>query len=282
MIANNLTISIPFNGCNKQCPYCISKMTGYINPEYSIEFKLSQMIKKITKVSQIALMSGVTSVLITSKGEPLLNMVAVKYFLEKFANFKTELQTNGELLTEEILDSLDENLDILSISIDNTADLNKFIPILEYIHNNNLSFIVRFTYNVINYNNFILFYDLVTFCKKYNVRQLTFRQVSIPEFGIVNTEEAKNAIHYIKEEIPRDNINNFFEFLDEKILTLKLKSELVFESEVGKIYDYDGISIMTINNCIQNRANENMIRSLIFKEDGHLYTSWNSNASIIL
>jgi len=34
MKAWGLTISIPINGdCNKNCPYCISKMTGYITPK---------------------------------------------------------------------------------------------------------------------------------------------------------------------------------------------------------------------------------------------------------
>ena len=282
MRANNLTISIPNVGCNKNCPYCISKITGYINPEEPAVSKLVKMIYKIPKVKQLATTSGVTSVLLTSKGEPLLYMEAVKIFLSTFKNFITELQTNGLGLTESIVKTLSENLDVLSISIDEFTDLTKLIPILEYIHNNDIGIIVRLTYNITKWDNLTLFYDMVNFCKTYNVKQLTFRRITIPEFGIVDTEEAKNTVNYIKDEISEDEVNKFFTFLEQKLSSSKQNSELVFESEIGKIYDYDEISIMTINNCIQNRAKDDMVRSLIFKEDGHLYTSWNSNASILL
>ena len=33
MRANNLTISVPYKGCDKDCPYCVSKMTGYMESD---------------------------------------------------------------------------------------------------------------------------------------------------------------------------------------------------------------------------------------------------------
>lgn len=282
MRANNLTISIPNNGCNKNCPYCISKMTGYINPEESVDSKLKKMIHKIEKVKHVSKNSGVSSVLLTSKGEPLMYMQGVEYFLDTFSEFITELQTNGLLLTKTVVDVLSKHLDVLSISIDDFTNIENFIPILEYIHDKAPSIIVRFTYNLSGWDNLTLFYELISFCKKYNVRQLTFRRLTVPQFGIVDTEESKNAVNFIKDSVSDEETNKFLVFLEKLLSSSKQNSELVFETEVGKIYDYNSISVMTINDCIQNRSKEDMVRSLIFKEDGHLYTSWNSNASIIL
>ena len=47
------------------------------------------------------------------------------------------------------------------------------------------------------------------------------------------------------------------------------------------IWDYEGVSVVTSDYCIQDSAADDEIRSLIFQEDGHLYTAWNSPASIL-
>ena len=46
------------------------------------------------------------------------------------------------------------------------------------------------------------------------------------------------------------------------------------------IYDCKGISVLFSDYCIQEQANDNDVRSIVFHEDGHLYTLWNSAASM--
>ena len=36
MKAQTLAISVPNYGCNKNCPYCVSKMTGYLKSNESL------------------------------------------------------------------------------------------------------------------------------------------------------------------------------------------------------------------------------------------------------
>jgi hypothetical protein len=48
------------------------------------------------------------------------------------------------------------------------------------------------------------------------------------------------------------------------------------------VYAYRGVSVSYSDYCIQDSNVGEDIRSLIFLEDGHLYTSWNSTASAIL
>ncbi len=42
------------------------------------------------------------------------------------------------------------------------------------------------------------------------------------------------------------------------------------------LYEWEGISFTHSDHCIQERSNgEDDIRSLVFLEDGHVYTGWN-------
>jgi len=49
----------------------------------------------------------------------------------------------------------------------------------------------------------------------------------------------------------------------------------------AKIYDINGISLTYFEYCIQESSSDSNIRSLIYREDGHLYTSWDKLGSII-
>ena len=88
MKANNLTISTPYRGCDKDCSYCVSKMTGYLHGN-------GLYWKNMNKVVKIADTAGVTSILVTSKGETLMAMSEVQIIATKFSDWPLELQTNG-------------------------------------------------------------------------------------------------------------------------------------------------------------------------------------------
>jgi hypothetical protein len=67
----------------------------------------------------------------------------------------------------------------------------------------------------------------------------------------------------------------------------KLRERLLNAQQIRKlrygvrIYDLDGMSVSISDNCIQEASDENNLRSLIYGDDGHLYTSWDSRASKI-
>ncbi len=72
MDSENLTICIPPERdgprCDKNCPYCISRMTGYIDHNYHM------VMRNIDKVKTAAKAARVYSVMLTGAGEPLLNL----------------------------------------------------------------------------------------------------------------------------------------------------------------------------------------------------------------
>ena len=49
----------------------------------------------------------------------------------------------------------------------------------------------------------------------------------------------------------------------------------------AEVYDIGGIAVTWLDECVQERNNTNDIRSLIYQEDGHMYSSWDSLASIL-
>ena len=115
MKANNLSISIPNRGCDKNCPYCVSKMTGHV------EFNETLFYRNLLKVFQFSQMAQISSVSLTGKGEPMLNFDAIKIVLETFRKFPIELQTNGIRLKNQpvlIKKLFNYGLDIVAFSFD--------------------------------------------------------------------------------------------------------------------------------------------------------------------
>jgi hypothetical protein len=47
------------------------------------------------------------------------------------------------------------------------------------------------------------------------------------------------------------------------------------------VYGYKGVSVAFSDYCVQETHNPEDLRSLIFAEDGHVYTNWANPASIL-
>jgi hypothetical protein len=80
----------------------------------------------------------------------------------------------------------------------------------------------------------------------------------------------------------RDNTNpaQYDTMVDKMREELAKHGTFIRSTEFGMlIYDYMGISVTTSDYCIQDNSQNIDIRSLIYLDDGHLYTSWNSKAS---
>ena len=78
MTANTLAVCVQNMGCDKQCPYCVSKMTW--SPEPNAE----AVADRISKVAHFATMAQVTDVIVTGKGEPCLSWEALTGALDVF------------------------------------------------------------------------------------------------------------------------------------------------------------------------------------------------------
>jgi len=287
MKAQNLTISVPSpDGCNKKCPYCVSDMTGYVKPNWEL------MRSKFEKVKTLAKSSQVNNVLITSKGEPLMNSEHLYMIAKHFNEFPLEIQTNGILLNnsagyewykgyrENHLECLKRHkVDVIAISIDKESEFEDRREAIEKAVS--MGFVVRLCINV---NKFLNKYhdiaEVFAYAGNTGTHQLLWRNLTTPE-GMSNDWIEKYAAPYWEDwdDVKNPNgIGGIKKQLDRFVYDNKLKPiRTLITGE--KLYEIDEVGFTIGEYCIQERSEgDNDIRSLIFLEDGHVYTSWNSRS----
>lgn len=271
MRAQSLSVCIPNKGCDKNCPYCVSQMTGMKSTS------LGLMYSNITKVKNLAQAAQVSTVLFTSKGEPFINYNELLVFINEFRNYWTEVQTNGLWLSNNIniISGLHtKGLNIIAVSVDDLKFLTSHKNLFETIRSNGL--VSRVTFNITDLlGKGLRFEDLVTICKDCKIHQMTLRNIVIPNY--VNREN-KQA-DWIKEHVDPEM---YKQLRREMITECERNGYLLRNLEYGsKVFDYKGIAVSYSDYCIQDHNNGEDIRSLIFMEDGHVYTNWASDASIL-
>lgn len=267
MKSNNLSISIPNKGCNKNCPYCISKITGYMKSNNDVFYR------NILKVKNYAKLANVSSISLTGKGEPLLNMPDLTLLIKTFNEFPVELQTNGILLNKDTIKTLYNcGLDVIAISIDDgwfySDELKEIIANIK-----ETGMTARLTINITSNTNLMTysFNEFVDQIKKLDADQFSFRKIVSPSNADIND----STVIWINK-----NVDNSYEQLINEFKNFKDNFREIRKLPYGAtVYDVKGISFTYFDYCIQDTNNTEDIRSLIYMEDGHLYTSWDSKAS---
>lgn len=265
MRAQNLTISLPFEGCGKNCPFCVSRMTGAIPGDIWL------MRRNADKVARLAKQAQVSSVLFTGKGEPLQSIVALTQLAPVFQEFPMELQTNGELLSMEMIDSLAFlKFNTIAVSCNSLGDYEARKGVLERISSTRM--ISRLVFNLTDMLETQTINELVMLCRQVYARQLILRNITIPTGTDPRNETAKWIVEHTKPNRYGSMVKAFLRKKPRKIRQL---------AHGDSVYEMDGVSVCMNEYCVQDTAGEEDIRSLIFQEDGHVYTAWNSPASIL-
>jgi len=278
MKAQNLTISIPPKEdgkiCDKNCEYCISRMTGYIPHDYDM------VLRNIEKVKTIAKGTDVSAVLLTGKGEPLLNFSAVTEISSHFRVFPLEIQTNGLWLSKNLM-AIGQlkacGMDVISVSIDSIAQLYNFeaLELFKTIREYGLTVRVclNLTDKIDRAEDFKAVFDII---KSMDIDQLVVRNIMVPNV-CTNTIGAKEAARWISRNT---NPARYEWWYKEFMKMVSENKDLIRVLPHGaKVYDLDGIGVSFSDYCIQEANNTEDIRSLIFLEDGHLYTAWDKMSS---
>lgn len=270
MKANNLTVCISA-GCNKNCPYCVSKMTWAPDSDNYL------FQKNLHKAKMMAEIASVSSVLITSKGEPFCNTEMIDQCIETFRDFPVELQTNGTLLRINDLSTTQyviKGLNVIAISIDNFDFFLSIRNVIECYAAAGI--VVRITLVLTNLWNCPpdIFLEK---CREFGVRQITFRHVTIPD-KILNTEESNKIRLWILNNVSYQKNSEFMDYFRKWMIPENLIREMPFGAS---IYDCEGTSIASFDYCIQESNNTEDIRSLIYHQDGHVYTAWDKPSSIL-
>jgi hypothetical protein len=109
--------------------------------------------------------------------------------------------------------------------------------------------------------------------------QLTIRQPTIP-MNVVDSKISKITQEWIKENawpvLYQENILGEFHWMIQNGKAVKIR-DLLFGATV---YDIGGIGFTHMEYCVESQNGE-VMRSLIYQADGHLYTTWDHRGSII-
>lgn len=286
--SENLTITLPNDiRCNKNCPYCISKIT------IPVKSNRLNWIRNLAKAKYVAKNAGVGSVMITGKTEPTL-LIDTKEFDELsrvFYEFPLEIQVNDVLVAragaEEIIHKLFIfGINTVAISVDLldmdfNRKIEKLAPFLSAAKDKGL--VTRISFNITDSfdipNDFMEMDEFFDTIRKTCVDQVMYRNIIAPVEIVNQSEEAKNAVRWIREHTSLGNYHKLEALTREYINDRKYKR--IRRTKWGMdIYDIQGISFGVSERCIQEDSEYNKIRSLIYQGDGHMYTSWNSECKL--
>lgn len=292
------TFSIVVGGkkCNAQCPYCVSKMTG---GDGIRDCRVEDInVRNFNKACIFAKQSGVSTVLLTGKGEPLLYPDFISAHLKDLMAFDfpfIELQTNGiELpkmegciygspnylkswyqagLTTICLSCVhwiqEYNNDILGSKYGYGGyQLSEYIKIC---HDNGFSVRVSCVMVKDYIDSLQKVVEFVDWCREHEVEQFTARPVSMPEVCDDQTVAQWTREHLIDSDVSAD-MKRFFD----KNGTLLLKL-----AHGANVYDYRGQNV-SVSNCLTHSPDPDDIRQLIYFPDGHLRYSWTNKGAIII
>ena len=277
--------------CNARCPFCISKMT----PNGGVQLEEPEVNWRNLRIAcRLAERCGVTTAMLTGKGEPTLFPEQITRYLQALAEFNfplVELQSNGILLAERanvysphLRDWYELGLTTIAVSIvHHHPEKNRriFLPhkqayidlpaLIRTLHD--CGFSVRLACTLAS--GFIDgsqgLQALVAFAREHQVEQLTVRPVNKPSNS--RNLEAQNWAdeHHLRPE-QLDDIRCFLEHNGALLMTL---------IHGARVYDVDGQNVC-LTDSLTLDARSDDLRQLIFFPDGHLRYDWQYQGAILL
>lgn len=282
--------------CNASCFFCISKMTTSDDlAEELNETNTNVNWRNFHKAAKLAQQSGVTTVLLTGKGEPTLYPNEISAYLDALDPYGfplIELQTNGIAFQSKRFSGkkdylgewYDRGLSTAILSIVHSDDEKNreiylpkrsrypsLIQTIRLLHEKGLS--VRLS--VIMLDGLIdtpeAVDELVGFCRDNDVEQLTLRPVTKAEMSH-DPAVAKQT----QAAIPKpERVTAVHEHVEKKG---KLLLKLVHGA---RVYDYCGQNLC-LTNCLTLDPDEEELRSLIFFSTGELVYDWQYAGAVLL
>lgn len=281
--------------CNARCSFCVSSMThqggvGLKEPDVNW--------RNFDKACRLAELSGVTTAMLTGKGEPTLFPEQVARFLEALEPYRfplVELQTNGIAIADGLA-QMDQRwlerlprwhalgLTTVAISIvseDQEKNRGIYVPyrkdypdlprLVERLHR--LGFSVRLACTMLKgyVDSPESVERLVNFAREHQVEQLTIRPVTRPE----ETRD-KAAYDWVDQHVVwpsmLQDIERWAQKSGTRVMTL---------AHGATVYDVAGQNLC-VTDCLTLPRGADEMRNLIFYPDGHLRYAWQHPGAIIL
>ena len=276
--------------CNARCPFCVSKMTlshGVTSREPEVNWR------NFRKACRLAQISGVTTAMLTGKGEPTLFPAQITRYLKVLAEYDfplVEMQTNGLLLADgkdcarHLKTWYRLGLSLIALSVvhhEPEPNRQVYVPyrkrymdlpkLIDRLHA--IGFSVRLTCVMVK--GFIDGVDgvraMVAFARANGVEQLTLTPVGKPS----NPRDREHWAWTRAHQLPANRAGQLRRYLDRK------GTRLLELSHGAIVYDLDGQNVC-LNNCLTIRSATPELRNLIFYPDGHLRFYWQYGGAVVL
>jgi len=287
MHVQTFSIVIGTKACNAQCPFCISKQTGFFGTPIKVNWRNFAVACKLAQKAET------TTVLLTGKGEPTLYPDHVTETLKALQSYDfplIEMQTNGLTIaegkvTDETLQTWYElGLTTIAISVVHwDAARNKEIYCPNGTHYDLAALIAKlqgigFSVRVcaMFLNDFIdcpeRVGQMIKFCKTNNVAQLTFRNITASEVTNNPAVTGWTRTHALRQSV-----------LEEIVCHIHCNGTLLQHLMHGMdVYDVNGQNVC-LGNCLTRDVDQkNEFRQLIFFPEGSLYWDWQYKGARIL
>ncbi|MBR5370302.1 MAG: radical SAM protein [Bacilli bacterium] len=277
--------------CIANCPFCVSRETPNKDnlKDYEINFR------NLKIAANLANRSNVDTVMLTSRGEPLLFPDQISNYLKELKEFNfpfIELQTNGILLQKEqekydkyLKEWYKNGLTTITISVvshkkeinqknylGNKSDYIDLPKLIDYLHE--LKFCVRITCVCCKdmMDNSKEVKELIKFAKDNKVEQVTLRPVN-DEYRRESTR-----LWILDNKLTDENKKDIKDYLE------KEGTKLLELERIGTVYDVDGQNVLyslPLTKYTRDTNPENL-RNLIFFPDGHIRYEWEMEGGILL
>ena len=293
MNIQSLSVCVPAQRCMNDCKFCCSKMhTADYSDSFSDISAFPYYMEDMKKRMEYARENGCNTCMLTGNNEPQQNKDFLRVFSQinkslRLPFHNIEMQTSGAFIDAPFLDFFRNSVGVttmaLSVACLDDDALNRDIittkdkslclkAFCEDIKKRNIN--LRLCLNM--HDTILAHHDLtpesiIRLCGELGADQITFRALWAPDDA---TQQG--------EWIARHVTAATYEVIEALKADIKSKGRYLDTLEYGADrYDYHGFSVVIDEDSMSQEVNKTAVKYLILRPDGHLYSKWDSKASLI-
>jgi len=296
MKIQTLSILTGSAACNAKCPFCVSKMTH----SGGVNIKSHEINWHNFKVAcKLADRAGVTTAMLTGKGEPTLWPKQIESYLIALNGMFpfVELQTNGLTIANDTIDlhtlKYWRQLGLTTIAV-SVAHFNEYYNKEIYIgSNSNKSYpSIDVFANKIHMAglsmrlNCVMLKGFVDDWLDIDEFLNLVRLLGIEQFTLIPVNKPADKVKETCEEVYDWTVSHGLDRSDVSIIKAHLDkagTQVLQLAHGAVVYDVNGQNVC-LSNCLKTDGKENAdtMRNLIFYPDGHLRYDWAHSGAILL
>ena len=293
MNIQSLSVCVPSKKCINDCKFCCSKMhTSDYEDRFSSVGSYLQYSEDMKKRAEYARENGCNTCMLTGNNEPQQNKEFLKVFSEinrtlKYPFLNIEMQTTGAFIDDEYFDFLKHSVGVTTVAVsvacldcdENNREMigtsDKELSVSRLCQRiKNLDMNLRICLNM---NDGILkghpftTKSIIDICASLGADQILFRALWAPD---LNSDQGK----WIEDNVTEKT----FSLISELKKEIKREGRYLDTLEYGADrYDFHGFSVVIDEDSMSQDENKEAVKYLILRPNGHLYSKWDSKASLI-